>query len=294
MKEKERILMETGMALFAEKGYHQTSIQEIATTAGVSKGAFYLYFTSKEDFIQSAFHYYHTKLNEQLEMVIQEKDPPKISFTKQIGVITDYVYHYKDFIIMMVRENITIGEDIDRMIRQMKMDNYAWIRKNLQAIYGEKRERYFTDVAIQLEGLMIGYFKWIVMDQLEIEPQKVSTYLMNRLDDLIEGMIARNEIPLLTETDIPFEYKKSASNASIEKRLETLREKIKFVNLTKAKQQQISDALAIIEKEVNKEKPQSIVIQGMLAHMQTIPALIEDCKQIAALLNIELLDKERS
>ncbi|MBT2216522.1 TetR/AcrR family transcriptional regulator [Virgibacillus dakarensis] len=38
------MLIEKSMNLLARKGYHTTSIQEIATAAVVSKGAFYLYF----------------------------------------------------------------------------------------------------------------------------------------------------------------------------------------------------------------------------------------------------------
>ncbi len=37
--------------LFAEKGYQATSISEIATTAGLSEGAIYRYFNSKEDLL---------------------------------------------------------------------------------------------------------------------------------------------------------------------------------------------------------------------------------------------------
>ncbi|MTW87604.1 TetR family transcriptional regulator [Virgibacillus dakarensis] len=44
MIEKKLLLIEKGINLLARKGYHTTSIQEIATAAVVSKGAFYLYF----------------------------------------------------------------------------------------------------------------------------------------------------------------------------------------------------------------------------------------------------------
>jgi AcrR family transcriptional regulator len=47
---KEKIL-EAALKLFAENGYHKTSISQIAKMAGVSKGLTYNYFNSKEELL---------------------------------------------------------------------------------------------------------------------------------------------------------------------------------------------------------------------------------------------------
>jgi AcrR family transcriptional regulator len=44
-------LMRVSVQLFAEHGYAQTSVQQIVDTAGVTKGALYHYFTSKDDLL---------------------------------------------------------------------------------------------------------------------------------------------------------------------------------------------------------------------------------------------------
>ncbi|KMP45761.1 TetR family transcriptional regulator, partial [Bacillus cereus] len=51
MKEKERLIIESAMKLFATKGVNATSVQEIVTASGISKGAFYLYFKSKDELL---------------------------------------------------------------------------------------------------------------------------------------------------------------------------------------------------------------------------------------------------
>jgi len=43
-------MVEAGVAVIAEKGYSGSSVDDIVQQAGVSKGAFYHYFQSKEDF----------------------------------------------------------------------------------------------------------------------------------------------------------------------------------------------------------------------------------------------------
>jgi AcrR family transcriptional regulator len=42
-------LLEAGQRLFASRGLRKTSVEELAQAAAISKGAFYLFFTSKEE-----------------------------------------------------------------------------------------------------------------------------------------------------------------------------------------------------------------------------------------------------
>jgi TetR/AcrR family transcriptional regulator, transcriptional repressor for nem operon len=46
-------LLEAGRALFLSKGVAATSMEDITSRAGVSKGLFYLYFRSKDDLLQA-------------------------------------------------------------------------------------------------------------------------------------------------------------------------------------------------------------------------------------------------
>lgn len=62
--------------LFAEQGYDATSVQQVVERAGVTKGAMYHHFSSKEDLL---FEIYNSLLTEQLaglsRIVAQEADP---------------------------------------------------------------------------------------------------------------------------------------------------------------------------------------------------------------------------
>ena len=49
MNKTKRKIFETSMKLFAEKGYENTSIEEITATVGVAKGTLYYHFASKEE-----------------------------------------------------------------------------------------------------------------------------------------------------------------------------------------------------------------------------------------------------
>lgn len=50
-----RLILESSLKLFANKGFHGTSINDIAKVAGISKGLAYNYFESKEDILKAIF-----------------------------------------------------------------------------------------------------------------------------------------------------------------------------------------------------------------------------------------------
>src|SRR5215470_16290394 len=56
-EETRRQIVETALALFRERGFEQTTIRDIAAEAGLSLGAAYYYFKSKEAIVGAYYHY---------------------------------------------------------------------------------------------------------------------------------------------------------------------------------------------------------------------------------------------
>ncbi|GER83953.1 hypothetical protein KTAU_25900 [Thermogemmatispora aurantia] len=54
-QEREALILQTAEEVFCEKGYHETSIDEIAARVGIAKGTVYLHFPSKEDLLVALF-----------------------------------------------------------------------------------------------------------------------------------------------------------------------------------------------------------------------------------------------
>ena len=50
-KQKKQLILDTALELFAENGFHATSMSQVAKKAGVSKGLAYNYFESKQDIL---------------------------------------------------------------------------------------------------------------------------------------------------------------------------------------------------------------------------------------------------
>jgi AcrR family transcriptional regulator len=56
-EETRRVILETALALFRERGFEETPMRDIAARAGLSLGAAYYYFTSKEAIVGAYYDY---------------------------------------------------------------------------------------------------------------------------------------------------------------------------------------------------------------------------------------------
>jgi TetR/AcrR family transcriptional regulator, fatty acid metabolism regulator protein len=54
-QEREELIVRVAEEVLMEKGYHETSMDEIATRVGVAKGTVYLHFPSKEELVVAVF-----------------------------------------------------------------------------------------------------------------------------------------------------------------------------------------------------------------------------------------------
>jgi AcrR family transcriptional regulator len=72
-------LRELALQLFAEQGYEQTSLREIAERLGVTKAALYYYFKSKEDIVRSLVEDYMAQID---DLIAWAKDQPRDSAIK--------------------------------------------------------------------------------------------------------------------------------------------------------------------------------------------------------------------
>jgi AcrR family transcriptional regulator len=67
-------LVETGRDLFGRAGYAETSIEEIAAAAGVTKGAFYHHFSGKDDLFREVYEQVQREVTEAVAPSFLETD----------------------------------------------------------------------------------------------------------------------------------------------------------------------------------------------------------------------------
>jgi len=293
MNEKKKTLLETGMKLFAQKGFHATSIQEIADKSGVSKGAFYLHFQSKEDLTLNIHEYYYKGMMEKVWAVKQRKDlEPLESLVQQLQVLLDDFSENKDFIVMHMRDNVNLTPDTKQFIQDMRIQSFQWTSENLLEIYGEALKPHIVDASILLEGILQSYFKWMIIDEVELDHASLSRFIVRRMDDAIQGILSENEAPQISLEKVSKHFptdERMNSVQQIRDQLIHMRSQVQNLNRTEEKKSELENVLGVLHEELEKENPQPIVFQGMLTHFKDIPELQKYCETIAEQFSIKLI-----
>ncbi len=108
-KQKKRLIMETAMVLFAEYGFHATTMSKIAKKAGISKGLAYNYFKSKQEILDEIVRtgfdsiYSHFDLNR--DGILTEEE--FIYFIKKVfQIISENRIFWKLYISIMLQSDL--------------------------------------------------------------------------------------------------------------------------------------------------------------------------------------------
>jgi AcrR family transcriptional regulator len=75
LEARRRQILDAAVACFARDGFHRTTIPDIAREAGLSAGAMYRYFESKDELIEAIADERHAREREGLESVRGVSDP---------------------------------------------------------------------------------------------------------------------------------------------------------------------------------------------------------------------------
>jgi TetR/AcrR family transcriptional regulator, fatty acid metabolism regulator protein len=67
--DRRRQLLDAATAVFAQKGYRNAGVADIIARAGVARGTFYLYFTSKQEIFLAIVNDFHGRVTRALEAV---------------------------------------------------------------------------------------------------------------------------------------------------------------------------------------------------------------------------------
>jgi len=68
---KKQLIMEKALELFSEQGFEATSVQQITERCGISKGAFYLSFKTKDELVFSMVDYYLQQFLIDIDQVVR-------------------------------------------------------------------------------------------------------------------------------------------------------------------------------------------------------------------------------
>lgn len=136
----ERVL-EAALELFAEKGFEGTSVQDVVDSAGLTKGAMYHYFTSKDDLLAEI---YARMLRMQMSRLQAFVDSDAPLLDRLSGAAAD--------VVVTTIENLATTTIFFRSMHQLNKDQELEVRR-------QRRRYHETFRQMILEGQSVGVLR---------------------------------------------------------------------------------------------------------------------------------------
>ena len=122
-QERERLILQAAEGLMIERGYYETSIDDIAARVGISKGTIYLHFASKEDLVLALIERGRCQFLAALDEVLSTSGTPR----EKLSAILRQVYgNMGDQHVHHLRMIIQRPEVMSRLAERRQAFTAAW------------------------------------------------------------------------------------------------------------------------------------------------------------------------
>lgn len=154
-------LLASALGLFERRGYPATSVEDIVTGAGLTKGAFYHHFGSKEEVLQIIHDTYIDKELEVVEQILADFDDPRDRLRELIRTSVEDLGEYRSHISVYMQDRRYLTGDRRKAVSAKREAIDKAFRSAIED--GVERGYFRADVTPRLTGLgIIGMCGWVI------------------------------------------------------------------------------------------------------------------------------------
>ncbi len=263
MDEKSIHIIEESIKLFAKKGFSSTSVQEIANECGISKGAFYLHFKSKDALLLELFNHFYHQIQRKIDDVQSEELDPRTKFKEQLRITFEEIADHREFIIMQIREQaIPFNDHIDDFLTKMRFNTYLFYKRQLLSMYGKEIDAAVWEVSLIIHGIFKGFIDLIIIEGAKLDYDEISQAILRRADYIVAGFKQSGDQPVITEEFMNKIIPEDFYKQEVDEMIQTL---VAF------KEKSIGDlqvTLTVLLDEIQKSEPRAAIIKGMLSNLE--------------------------
>lgn len=268
---KKQLIMEKALELFAEKGFESTSIQQITEHCGISKGAFYLSFKSKDELISALIDYFMIKFTSDIDYMVNNSKDDELLYKFYYTIFNSFHKH-ADFAKIFIKEQMrSFNEELvlKSRIYDQAMDKV--ILTMVERLYGDEIELIKHDVIYCVKGFMKTYSELFLFYDLPVDLDLLAKSLVEKTNILarhITTPFISTELVQLRQLPTKEETTKDQILEILEQTIQEIEESIEKESLLLLKQQLLEPTLS------------PALVKGLLENIHTHP----HCKWISYLL----------
>ncbi|GAB0167366.1 TetR/AcrR family transcriptional regulator [Lysinibacillus sp. CTST325] len=260
---KKQLIMEKALELFSEQGFEATSVQQITERCGISKGAFYLSFKTKDELLISMVEYYLQQFVTDVDQVVRSslsKDIILVEFYKSI--FQAFKNHAASARVFFNEKVLLTKKELFQKIIAYDVEMSKSIIYMLEQLYQDELHETKYDVMYCIKGFMKSYSELFIFSDIPLDLDQLAKSLAEKTE-----IIARHTtIPFITEELVRLTEKPCHEEVSQESLLELIEQHLDGLEGTIER-----ESLELLKGQVENPTYSKPILKGLIENIRLQP-----------------------
>ncbi|MBG9587290.1 TetR/AcrR family transcriptional regulator [Cytobacillus firmus] len=261
---KKQLIMESALELFAKQGFEATSVQQITEHSGISKGAFYLSFKSKDELIMALIDQFMEQFISDIDRIVKDPNNTGGELLRKFFYTTFHSFQkHSDFAKIFIKEQahtfneelLSKGRHFDQLIDDITLSM-------IDQLYGEAVQHTKYDLIYCIKGFMHVYSHLFLFFNVPLDLDILCQSLAEKTDLLAK----HSEIPFITDELYDTFRKAGHEEMTDGQMIEIMAQKIEELEDSIEK-----ESLILLKKDVQERSLSPAIIQGLIANIRNSP-----------------------
>ncbi|WP_264741012.1 TetR/AcrR family transcriptional regulator [Cytobacillus firmus] len=270
---KKQLIMESALELFAKQGFEATSVQQITEHSGISKGAFYLSFKSKDELIMALIDHFMEQFVSDIDHIVKDPNNTGEELLRKFFYTTFHSFQkHSDFAKVFIKEQahtfneelISKGRHFDQLIDDITLSM-------LDQLYGENVQHTKYDLIYCIKGFMHVYSHLFLFFNVPLDLD----LLCRSLAEKTELLAKHSTIPFITDGLYEMFRKTGHEEMTHGQIIEIMEQKIEELEDSIEK-----ESLVLLKQDVLERSLSPAIRKGLIANLRSLP----HCRWIVYLL----------
>lgn len=267
---KKQLIMEKALELFASQGFDATTVQQITEFCGISKGAFYLSFKSKDELILSIVDHFMMQFSSDIDHIVRNSNGTLL-YDFYFATFQSFQKHSDFAKLLMKEQSHSINKELFQKMRYYDSLMDKTILNMIETLYGEKIKKTKFDLVYCIKGFMHIYSQLFLCKDIPLDLDLLSRSLVEKTEVLAQhssvAFISQELIQLHNQPEKEA-FTKDQIMKIIEQKIEELEESIE------------KESLILLKQHLLESNLSPAIVKGLIENLKNHP----ECKWIAYML----------
>ncbi|WP_419954540.1 TetR/AcrR family transcriptional regulator [Neobacillus niacini] len=261
---KKQLIMEKAIELFAKQGFEATSVQQITEHCGISKGAFYLSFKSKDELIIEIIDHFMIQFTSEIDYIVRSaKDKENLLYKFYYAIFNSFQKHSDFGKILIKEQSRSFNEDFIVKMRYYDRLMDKTILSMVERLYGgQEVEEIKYDLVFCTKGFISMYSHLFLFYNVPLDLDLLSTSLVEKTNLLARNstvpFISKGLIKILEEPPIE-DLTKEQIISLINQEMEDMEESVE------------KESLMLLKQQLHEQTFGRAIIKGLLENIRNHP-----------------------